>query len=37
LAKAETMDDAGARQMMRGVAANYEKLALQVEHRADET
>jgi hypothetical protein len=36
LAKAETMGDAGAREMMRGAAASYEKSALQVELRADE-
>jgi hypothetical protein len=35
LAKAETMGDADARKMMRGVAASYEKLALQIEFRAD--
>ena len=36
LAKAETMGDVDAREMMRGVAASYEKLALQVEFRADD-
>jgi len=36
LAKAETMSDADAREMMRAVAARYEKLAQRVEQQADE-
>jgi hypothetical protein len=36
LAKAETMSDADARDMMRAVAARYEKLAQRVEQQADE-
>jgi hypothetical protein len=36
LAKAETMDDVEAGQMMRAVAAGYGKLAQRVQHRADE-
>jgi hypothetical protein len=36
MAKAETMSDADAQEMMRAVAANYEKLAQQVEQQADE-
>ena len=36
MAKAETMSDADAQEMMRTVAANYEKLAQQVEQQADE-
>jgi hypothetical protein len=36
LIRAETMSDEDARQMMRGVAASYEKLASQVEQQADE-
>jgi hypothetical protein len=35
MAKAET-SDADAQEMMRAVAANYEKLAQQVEQQADE-
>jgi hypothetical protein len=35
MAKAETMSDADAQEMMRAVAANYEKLAQQVEQQAD--
>jgi len=31
LAQAETMEDAGAKQKMRDVAANYEKLAQKLE------
>jgi hypothetical protein len=31
LAKAETMSDADAREMMRAVAAKYEKLAQRIE------
>lgn len=37
LTKAETMDDAGAQWTMRDIADRYEKLAQQVEHRAEET
>ncbi len=36
LAKAETVDDAGARSTMREVASRHEKLAQRVEHGADE-
>jgi DNA-binding ferritin-like protein len=36
LAKAETMTDADARDMMRAVAASYEKLAQRLEQEADE-
>jgi len=32
--RAETFNDAGARRMMRGVAATYTKLAEQLEQRA---
>jgi hypothetical protein len=34
LVKAETMVDAEAQEMMRAVAANYEKLAQRLEHLA---
>jgi hypothetical protein len=34
LAQAETFHDAEAQEMMRAVAANYEKLARQLEHLA---
>lgn len=37
LTKAETMDDAGTQWTMRDIADRYEKLAQQVEHRAEET
>ena len=36
LAKAETMSDTDAQEMMRAVAARYEKLAQRVEQQADE-
>ena len=36
LAKAETMSDADAREMMRAVAAKYEKLAERIEQQANE-
>ena len=36
LAKAETMTDADARDMMRAVAVSYEKLARRLEQEADE-
>jgi hypothetical protein len=36
LAKAETMSDADAREMMRAVAAKYEKLAERIEQQAEE-
>jgi DNA-binding ferritin-like protein len=36
LAQAETMTDAEARDMMRAVAASYEKLARRLEQEADE-
>jgi len=36
LAKAETMSDADARQMMYAVAARYEALARGVEQQADD-
>jgi DNA-binding ferritin-like protein len=36
LAQAETMTDADARDMMRAVAASYEKLARRLEQEADE-
>ena len=37
LAKAETMSDADAREMMYAVAARYVELARRVEQQADET
>jgi hypothetical protein len=37
LAKAKTMSDADAREMMHAVAAGYEKLAQRVEQEAVET
>ncbi len=36
LAKAETMSDAEARDIMRAVAVGYEKLAERLEQEADE-
>ena len=36
LAKAESMTDADARDMMRAVAVSYEKLARRLEQEADE-
>jgi hypothetical protein len=36
LAQAETMTDGDARDMMRAVAASYEKLARRLEQEADE-
>ena len=36
LAKAESMTDADARDMMRAVAVSYEKLARRLEREADE-
>ena len=36
LAKAESMTDADARDMMRAVAVSYEKLARRLEQKADE-
>jgi hypothetical protein len=36
LARAETMDDAEARLMMRDIAGRYEKLAERPEKEADE-
>ena len=36
LVQAETMTDAKARDMMRAVAAGYEKLAQRLEQEADE-
>jgi hypothetical protein len=36
LAKAQTMSDAEARDIMRAVAAGYEKMAKRLEQEADE-
>ncbi len=36
LTKAETITDANAREMMRAVAARYERLAERVEQQAEE-